>query len=150
MYITNPQLLQHYSIKHLSSGNYCDLFSCTCGLGWFCVCRPEEEFSSTEVGGQEDRKPGAEAGMWGGTSAGSSAPLGHLSDEELFSLSFTELRDKLLAFDPLNKAHVIKVCSLSSSSFSSSSLHIKFFLCICHWYVKGAKAFNKSLCITSA
>jgi len=70
---------------------------------------PEEEFSSTEVGGQEDRKPGAEAGMWGGTSAGSSAPLGHLSDEELFSLSFTELRDKLLAFDPLNKAHVIKV-----------------------------------------
>ncbi|CAM6030085.1 unnamed protein product [Sphagnum balticum] len=38
-----------------------------------------------------------------------SAPLGHLSDEELFSLSFTELRDKLLAFDPLNKAHVIKV-----------------------------------------
>jgi len=69
---------------------------------------PEEE-SSTEVGGQEGRKPGAEAGMWGGTSAGSSAPLGHLSDEELFSLSFTELRDKLLAFDPLNKAHVIKV-----------------------------------------
>ncbi len=131
MYITNPQLLQHYSIKHLSSGNYCDLFSCTCGLGWFCVCRPEEEFSSTEVGGQEERKPAAEAGMWGGTSAGSSAPLGHLSDEELFSLSFTELRDKLLAFDPLNKAHVIKVCSLSTSSSSSSSLHIKIFLCIC-------------------
>ncbi len=23
MYITNPQLLQHYLIKHLSSGNYC-------------------------------------------------------------------------------------------------------------------------------
>lgn len=61
---------------------------------------------------QEDRnKTQSVSGLWGGSAAGSRVPVGHLSDEDLNSLSFPELRDKLLGFDPLNPAHVIKVSS---------------------------------------
>ena len=32
-----------------------------------------------------------------------------LSDEELEELSFTELRDKLIAMDPLNREHIVRI-----------------------------------------
>lgn len=75
----------------------------------FVLCdRPEGDHLNTKQV-QGATRPPVEAGLWGGSSAGSRDPLGHLSEEELNSLSFTELRDKLLAFDPLNKTHVTKV-----------------------------------------
>ncbi|KAJ7527041.1 hypothetical protein O6H91_16G033700 [Diphasiastrum complanatum] len=49
------------------------------------------------------------AGLWSGTGAGSQEPLGILTDDELSTLSFTELRDKLLALDPLSKELVIQI-----------------------------------------
>lgn len=70
--------------------------------------RPEDvKLVAQEV--QGETKTQAESGSWGGSSAGSRNPLGHLSDEELDSLTFPEFRDKLIAFDPLNKAHIVKV-----------------------------------------
>ena len=70
--------------------------------------RPEDvKVIAQEV--QGETKTQAESGSWGGSSAGSRDPLGHLSDEELGSLTFPEFRDKLIAFDPLNKAHIVKV-----------------------------------------
>ena len=71
------------------------------------VDRPLHEPESHDV--QGTKNPQVESGSWSGTAAGSRDPLGDLSDEELNSLSFTELRDKLLAFDPLNSALVHKV-----------------------------------------
>lgn len=76
------------------------------------VDRPSDEpHQSHDVQGTS--KPQTQSGLWSGTAAGSRGPLGHLSDEELNSLSFTELRDKLLGFDPLNSALVNKVSSTS-------------------------------------
>lgn len=43
------------------------------------------------------------------TEAESASSVELLSDEELSDLSFTELRDKLLAMDPLNREHVVRV-----------------------------------------
>nr|XP_024393620.1 L-galactono-1,4-lactone dehydrogenase, mitochondrial-like [Physcomitrium patens]PNR41397.1 hypothetical protein PHYPA_018800 [Physcomitrium patens] len=74
-----------------------------------------------ESHGEQDPKTAqVESGMWGGTGGGSKEPLGHLSDEELNSLSFTELRDKVLGFDPLNAAHVNKVNQVESEYWKKS------------------------------
>lgn len=50
----------------------------------------------------------SEAGVWSGTAAGDQTPVA-LSEDELHKLSFTELRDKLLALDPLNRDFVIRI-----------------------------------------
>lgn len=75
--------------------------------------RPRDEM-------QDGKKTQSESGLWGGSAAGSRAPVGDLSDEELNSLSFTELRDKLLGFDPLNQAHVIKVNQVEAEYWKKS------------------------------
>jgi hypothetical protein len=78
--------------------------------------RPEDvKVVAQEV--QGETKTQAESGSWGGSSAGSRNPLGHLSDEELESLTFPEFRDKLIAFDPLNKAHIVKVWTFNHPTF---------------------------------
>ncbi|CAI7877912.1 unnamed protein product, partial [Closterium sp. NIES-54] len=50
----------------------------------------------------------AAAGMWSGTGSAEPAPLSQrfLTEAELRELSFTRLRDELLALDPLNLDHV--------------------------------------------
>lgn len=85
-----------------------------------------------ESHGEQDPKTAqVESGMWGGTGGGSKEPLGHLSDEELNSLSFTELRDKVLGFDPLNAAHVNKVRALIVAfGWMSAALNINLLICI--------------------
>ncbi|KAG0586730.1 hypothetical protein KC19_2G113000 [Ceratodon purpureus] len=78
----------------------------------------DESHESHDV--QGTKNPQVESGLWSGTAAGSRDPLGHLSDEELNSLTFTELRDKLLAFDPLNPALVNRVNQVEADYWKKS------------------------------
>ncbi|CAM6084490.1 unnamed protein product [Calypogeia fissa] len=62
--------------------------------------------------GSADRKPSGKEGLWsstgaGGDKGGEGTKL--LTDEQLSELSFTELRDVLIAVDPLNREHIMKV-----------------------------------------
>eukprot|EP00249_Psilotum_nudum_P019764 c27407_g1_i2 orf=207-1967(-) len=49
------------------------------------------------------------AGSMSSSAARGEEPVGILSDSELSELSFSELRDRLLDFDPLNREHVKRV-----------------------------------------
>eukprot|EP00850_Spirogloea_muscicola_P004349 SM000018S03714 [mRNA] locus=s18:972699:975136:- [translate_table: standard] len=53
-------------------------------------------------------KPEGQAGLWTGSASGTPR-LPDLSDAEVDGFSFTELRDRLLALDPLDERHVRRI-----------------------------------------
>lgn len=61
---------------------------------------------------QETPSPSGKEGLWSSTGAagdqgGEESKL--LTDEQLSELSFTELRDVLIAVDPLNREHILRI-----------------------------------------
>eukprot|EP00897_Mesotaenium_endlicherianum_P007247 jgi/Mesen1/6550/ME000334S05899 len=71
---------------------------------------PEATAAQPAPGGAPAGAPPPSQGAWTGTAAGQPAGKVHVpSDEEINVLSFTQLRDKLLALDPLNQRHVAAI-----------------------------------------
>jgi L-galactono-1,4-lactone dehydrogenase len=76
------------------------------------VCRLHNVPETARAGSVEERSPSGKEGMWSGTGAGGEhggEETKLLTDEQLSELSFTELRDVLIAVDPLNRQHIVNI-----------------------------------------